>query len=75
MVDRALKVCDPHYLDKEIDHIRNTFRKLCYPPHFIENAISKAKRKFYIPTESKITKYEKFITLPYHEKLNSVKIS
>ena len=44
-VIRAYRICDPEFIDGEMDHIRCTFRKLCYPEFFIEKAISRAKKK------------------------------
>ena len=49
-VIRAFKVCDPEFFDNEMEHIKHTFRKLCYPEFSIEKAISRARKKIYNPT-------------------------
>ena len=35
MFSRALRICDPLYIDEELLHIEKSFIKLGYPPHFI----------------------------------------
>ena len=44
---RALRICDPHKLDEEINFIRNSFMELAYPTWFIKRAISKARQIFH----------------------------
>ena len=72
MFTRALKVCDPHYLDDEISHIKNTFKKLCYPSHFINDALALARRKFYNKTDKTTSSDKKYSTLPFHSDFNKV---
>ena len=45
---RALRLCDPEFLDTEYNHLFNTFKRLGYPHHFIMKGLSSAKRTFYI---------------------------
>ena len=73
-VIRAYRICDPQYLDDEMSHIRRLFSRLCYPQHFIEKAISKAKRKIYNPSlpNTRIGN-NKFLSVPYHPKLEEIK--
>ena len=68
---RAYRICDPEFLDEEIDHIRCTFSKLCYPTFFIEKAISRAKKKIFCPTANHEEK-KNFLSLPYHPNLITV---
>ena len=72
MASRALRICDPPYLDAELEHIRNTFKKLCYPNHIINTCISKAKKRHFIPTAKKDMDNKHFVTLPYHHNLNQI---
>ena len=73
---RAYKICDPEFLDNELEHIRNVFSKLCYPKHFIEKAFSKARRKFYIPQSHDTNCLNEnncnFLSIPYHPSLLDV---
>ena len=46
---RALRICDPQFLDFELTHLRQSFSRLGYPPRFISQALSQAKRSFYSP--------------------------
>ena len=71
---RAYKVCDPEFLDAELNHIRNVFYKLCYPRQFIDRAFSKARKKIYNPPPHNIDtgdnrKNNNFLSIPFHPKL------
>ena len=44
---RALKVCDPEYLDTELQHINLVAKKLCYPESFINMAWMQARKAYY----------------------------
>ena len=44
---RALRICDPVFLEDEFSYIKNSLHKLAYPNHFIARALSDAKQKFY----------------------------
>ena len=74
LIIRALRICDPCFIDKEINHIINVFKQLGYPIHFIEKSISRAKRRFYnpTPTENK-SEHVNTLTLPYHNQLTQIK--
>ena len=71
---RALRICDPHKLDEEVNFIRNSFLDLAYPAWFIERAITKARRIFYrgniVREWNKDNK--KVITLPYMPTMKKV---
>ena len=75
LVIRALRICDPCFLDKEINHIYSVFQKLGYPKYFIDKAVSRAKRNFYNPRDNAIKNSvsKNTIVLPFHHKLSSVK--
>ena len=74
MVTRALRICDPVYLDEELLHIKSVFEKLEYPKYFVENSFSKAKRNFYNPNnERKKFSSINSIVLPFHQSLVPVK--
>ena len=73
-VIRAFRICDPQNLDSELLHIRRLFSRLCYPEYFVEKAISKAKRKIYIPPPPNTRNdNNKFLSVPYHPKLEEIK--
>ena len=44
---RALKTCDPEFLEAELDHVFASFTRLAYPRHVLEEALSRARRTFY----------------------------
>lgn len=44
---RALRLCDPEFINEELNYISTSFGKLAYPDHFISTALSQARRKFY----------------------------
>ena len=65
MFMRALKICDPSYLEEEFNHIRQAFKRLGYPEPFLRECLSKAKQNYYIPrnpiSKNKIPR----LVLPY----------
>ena len=72
-VIRAYRICDPEYIDKEISHLKRIFLKLCYPEHFIEKAITKARKRFFIPSPPQVHhKDSKFLSVPYHPNLEAL---
>ena len=71
MFTRALRICDPLNLDDEIKHIKKAFRALAYPENFINQCLSKSKKKYYSPTP-KPNEIVKYLALPYSPKLLSV---
>ena len=75
MFFRAFRICDPKYLDSEIAHIRNSFSRLGYPPHFIEKSLSIARKRFYNPSPPKGFSMNNNITLPYSKRMESIKNS
>ena len=44
---RAYRICSPHFIDSEIEHIRTSFKELKYPDHIIQNCHRKAKKTFF----------------------------
>ena len=66
---RALRLCDPPYLDSELQHISNSFIRLGYPEHFIQRCLSKAKKKWYHPTPPRNSISNNFISLPFSQDL------
>ena len=72
---RALKICDPDFIDKEFRHIEDVFRKLCYPEYFINNAFKKARRIFYTGSskEQDKKKFMNCLALPFNPHLNGIR--
>ena len=71
---RALRICDPIYLDKELEHIMQSFLKLGYPQDFITKALSNAKRTYYIGNRNtRETSKPKCLKLPYSRALSPLK--
>ena len=73
MFNRALRICDPIYLDEEILHIKDSFTKLGYPLHFIEKCLSKARKQFYNPQPRQAKDLENNITLPFSKELDNIR--
>ena len=74
MVIRALRICDPCYIDEEFTHIYNVFHSLGYPKYFIDKAFSRARRSFYNPSINKSDTHNRnFLTLPFHHKFIAAK--
>ena len=69
---RALKVCDPEFIDSEIQHILATFRSLRYPQYFIEQAISKAKKNYYGIKSNVTEKPKRYLSLPFNPNLENI---
>ena len=46
---RAYRLCDPEFLNGEINYIKRSFKKLTYPDNFINKALSQARRKYHTP--------------------------
>ena len=49
---RALRICDPSYLDDEINHIKCSLTKLAYPDDVLNKALSKAKTSYFRSTKN-----------------------
>ncbi|XP_037776809.1 uncharacterized protein LOC119573778, partial [Penaeus monodon] len=62
-----LRICDPQYLDGEIDLMRRSFSKLGYPRHVLDAALSRARRTFYHDSSPKETPHLPVLSLPYTE--------
>ena len=44
----ALCYCDPEFIDQEMDHLFKSFQKSGHPQFVIQQALSRAKRSFYL---------------------------
>ena len=69
MFTRAFRICDPVYLEEELQHIKSSFSKLAYPPFFINDCLSRARSRFYNPKVSQPFSMTNNITLPYSHNL------
>ena len=69
MFFRALRLCDPQYLDDEFKHIFHTFKNLGYPHYFIRNCLSRANKQWFNPLPRKTYSVSNNITLPYSQEL------
>ena len=68
---RAYKVCDPQYLDEEINFINTTFINLGYGKNFVERAHFKARQSYYKSVFKEKIKYENTLVIPPEcEKVN-----
>ena len=63
---RALKICDPEYLDGEINNIYAIGKKLCYPSHFLDAAFKKARECFYGVTNRLVFNSVNILCLPFY---------
>ena len=67
---RAYRVCDPQYLDTEINTIYNVFSELSYPKWFIDVAHRKARKTYFkINATSEENKEKKCIVVPFNQNL------
>ena len=64
---RALRYCEPEFLDDEIKYIFESFEKLGYPFHFLNKALCKSRRIFYNNKEKRCwnPNKDKIVKLPY----------
>ena len=64
---RALRYCEPEFLDDEIKFIFESFEKLGYPLHFLNKALCKSRRIFYSNEEKQCwnPNKDKIVKLPY----------
>ena len=69
---RALRICEPEFIDSEIQHISATFKSLRYPEYFIEQAISKAKKSYYGLKNDLSEKPKRYLSLPFNPKIENV---
>ncbi|CDW59370.1 hypothetical protein TTRE_0000770301 [Trichuris trichiura] len=63
VVDRALAICDPEYLEEELVHLQRTFEKNGYPIHIINSTI---QRKLEGSTRTKSPAPGLRLVLPYY---------
>ena len=69
---RALRICDPCFIDEEFSYIRVSFRRLGYPDVVISRALSDAKRRVYVgPRAVERDDTKPSLILPYS---NNVKL-
>ena len=61
---RAFRLCDPAYLDDELQFINNIFENLAYPSYLIKSALKCARRSFYRPPKPK-DKMDNILVLPF----------
>ena len=71
MFIRALRICDPQYLEAEFDHVHRAFLKLGYPPYFLKQCLRKANRRYYHPNNRNVIPVSNYITIPFSPQLNS----
>ena len=69
---RAFKICDPIFIDEEINHLFKTFENIGYPKFFIVNCLSLARKKYYIPAPKRPFQRANNITLPYSKDLEGI---
>ena len=69
---RGYRLCSPEALPGEIQHLRSIFRRLKYPEHVINQALSKAKRKFNSQSVREQPKSKYHLTVEYYPTLEPV---
>ena len=72
MVDRALTVCDPQNLQKELQSLGKTFQTNGYPKHKVQNIISqrvKRKEGTQANKEPHLKRFKYWVTIPFVPKL------
>ena len=75
---RALRICSPEFLDKEINHIKCSFRNLAYPPKVLNEALLKARKVHFSKNKNISTDIDnkediKIMKLPYVKDLEKFK--
>ncbi|KFD66310.1 hypothetical protein M514_08504 [Trichuris suis] len=70
MVDRALAVCDPTYLNAELSHILNTLRCNGYPTKFVTSIIRQCKLNKSLPPVPPNNQQCPVLVLPYYSELS-----
>ena len=68
---RALRICDPQYLEQEVNHIQSSFSKLGYPAYFLKQCLRKANRKFYQPSIVNRRQANNYLSIPFSPQLNA----
>ena len=69
---RAFRICEPVFIDSEIQHISATFKSLRYPQYFIEQAISKARKNYFGLKSNDVEKPKRYLALPFNPKIEFV---
>ena len=70
---RGFRLCSPEALPDETQHLQSTFRRLKYPEHLINQALSKAKYKFNNSYVGEKPKPKYHLTMDYHPALESLR--
>ena len=66
---RALRICDPEFLDEELNYIHNLANKLCYSKDFSNHCLRKAEKTFYSNNNRQPFNKKNILALPYHQEL------
>ena len=64
---REYRLCDSQFLDTELKFLKDSFSKLAYPAHFINEAHKKAKQRFYCPEQRPEPEQLPTLCLPYNK--------
>ena len=67
---RALKICDPEFLDQEIANIYEIGKKLCYPSCFLDTAFERASKSYHGLAQSRNFNYENILCLPFYREFS-----
>ena len=70
---RAYRVCDPQYLDNELNTIFNIFSDLSYPKWFVDVAHRKARKTYFKINTEKENSDKQCIVLPFNQNLKFLK--
>ena len=72
LLPRALRYCDPEFIEQEMDHLFKSFQKLRYPQFVIQQVLSRARRSFYLgPSDNNHNR--NILKLPYMPALAHLK--
>ena len=69
---RALRIVSPEYMDEELEKIKSIAKNLCYPMHFIEKCLKKAKKTFYGNNDLEKSPPNNILCLPYARSFENV---
>ena len=69
---RALRVCDPEFLDREFCRIFDIADNLKYPKHLVDKSLSIAKKSFYGLGRKEIFNPKNLLVLPFNESFVSL---
>ena len=62
---RAFHICSPRFLEGELEFIKNSFKRIAYPPYFLEDALTKARKSYFGPPLRKLKAPMVTNTCPY----------